>query len=266
VSAEPRRQRGVAESFGSNAQRYDRARPAYPGALVEAIIAASPGRDMLDVGCGTGLAARQFQAAGCTVLGVEPDPRMAALARRNEVEVEVARFETWDSAGRDFDVVISGSAWHWVDSSAGVTKAAQVLRPGGRLAPFYHVFQAPPAVIEALFEACRRVAPDLRLPPRWASRQSAKQPLDVYQRPFSDGIRQAGGFSEPEQWQFEWTRSCTRDDWLDGVPTYGPLNLFPPDKLVKVQEDVAAAIDAMGGSFTIPYTTVAITATRITSA
>ncbi|MGW3626958.1 methyltransferase domain-containing protein [Streptomyces sp. NPDC000880] len=31
----------------------------------------------LDVGCGTGIAARQFQAVGCRVLGVEPDARMA---------------------------------------------------------------------------------------------------------------------------------------------------------------------------------------------
>jgi SAM-dependent methyltransferase len=71
------RQRQVAESFGSVAERYDRARPGYPAALVERIVAASPGPRVLDVGCGTGIAARQFQAAGCRVLGVDPDPRMA---------------------------------------------------------------------------------------------------------------------------------------------------------------------------------------------
>jgi predicted RNA methylase len=54
----------------------------------------------LDVGCGTGIAARQFQAAGYTVLGVEPDTRMAEFARRSEIAVEVATFEAWDSAGR----------------------------------------------------------------------------------------------------------------------------------------------------------------------
>jgi SAM-dependent methyltransferase len=53
--------------------RYDRTRPRYPDAMVERIVAASPGPDVLDVGCGTGIEARQFQAAGCKVLGVEPD-------------------------------------------------------------------------------------------------------------------------------------------------------------------------------------------------
>ena len=74
---EPHRARQVAESFGLDPGRYDRARPRYPDAMVQAIVAASPGPGVLDVGCGTGIAARQFQAAGCRVLGVEPDARMA---------------------------------------------------------------------------------------------------------------------------------------------------------------------------------------------
>src|SRR6516162_1393835 len=86
----------MAESFGTDAVGYDRARPGYPDALVARIVAQSPGPDVLDVGCGTGIAARQFQAAGCTVLGVDPDERMAGFARRTGVEVEVATFEAWE--------------------------------------------------------------------------------------------------------------------------------------------------------------------------
>jgi SAM-dependent methyltransferase len=124
----------VAESFGADAERYDRARPSYPGALVDQIIAVSPGRDVLDVGCGTGIAARQFQAAGCRVLGVDPDARMADLARRHGLEAEVAKFEDWDPAGRQWDAVVAGQAWHGVDPVAGAARAAQALRPAGRTA------------------------------------------------------------------------------------------------------------------------------------
>ena len=70
-----------------DADRYDRTRPRYPDAMVDRIVAAGPGHDVLDVGTGTGIAARQFQAAGCTVLGVEPDARMAGMARRFGLEV-----------------------------------------------------------------------------------------------------------------------------------------------------------------------------------
>src|SRR5258706_12445801 len=87
---QPHRYRQIAESFGEDPGRYDRTRPAYPAALIDRIIAASPGRDVLDVGCGTGTAARQFLAAGCSVLGVEPDARMAEFGRRGGVAVEMA--------------------------------------------------------------------------------------------------------------------------------------------------------------------------------
>ncbi len=124
-ASEPYRHRQVAEGFGADPGRYDRARPSYPAALVERIVAASPGPGVLDVGCGTGIAARQFQAAGCRVLGVDPDVRMAEAARQSGVGVEVAVFEAWDPAGRAFDAVIAGQAWHWVDPVAGAAKSAR---------------------------------------------------------------------------------------------------------------------------------------------
>jgi SAM-dependent methyltransferase len=256
----PHELRQVAQSFGTDAERYDRTRPRYPDALVERVTMASPGPDFIDVGCGTGTAARQFQAAGCTVLGVEPDARMAEFARGSGVEVEVSTFEAWDPAGRQFDAVVAGTAWHWVDPVAGAAKAAEVLRPGGRLAPFHHVFQSPPEVMEALATAYRRVAPDS---PVNLSNQMTRSALDLYQPLFTkiaDGIREAGTFSEPEQWRFDWERTYTRDEWLDQLPTLGGLTQLPPDKLAEVLESVAAAIDAMGGSFVMPYSTVAVTA------
>ncbi|MFY1638302.1 class I SAM-dependent methyltransferase [Solwaraspora sp. WMMB335] len=252
--------RQVAESFGAEAERYDRARPRYPDALVDRIVAASPGPDVLDVGCGTGIEARQFQSANCTVLGVDPDVRMAEFARRSGVEVEVATFEDWDPAGRVFDAVVAGQAWHWVHPVAGATKAAQVLRPGGLLAVFAHVFEPPPGVADAFAAIYRRVVPDSPF-----TVQSTRNGVDLYQAmfaKFADGIREAGGFGEPEQWRFDWEQSYTRDEWLDLLPTTGGLTKLPPDKLTQVLEEVGSAIDRIGGGFTMPYTTLAVTAAR----
>ena len=76
----PHRLRQVAESFGIDADRYDRARPSYPDELIQRVIAASPGTDFLDVGCGTGIGAQQYRASGINVLGVDVDTRMAEFA------------------------------------------------------------------------------------------------------------------------------------------------------------------------------------------
>lgn len=250
----------MAESFGTDAQRYDRARPAYPAALVERIVAASPGPDTLDVGCGTGTEARQFQAAGCTVLGVEPDARMADFARARGLDVEVATFETWDPAGRTFDAVIAGQSWHWVDPVAGAVKAAQVLRPGGRLAVFGHVFEPPAEIADAFAAAYRQVVPDSPL-----NSQPAKRPLDLYQAmytKFADKFAETQAFSPLEQWRFDWQQHYSRDQWLDLLPTTGGPTHLPPDKREEVLDTVGAAIDFMGGQFTMAYTTLAATASR----
>ena len=254
--------REVAESFGAEARRYDRARPGYPSALVDRIVAASPGRDVLDVGCGTGIAGRQFQAAGCVVLGVDPDARMADLARERGLEVEVATFEAWDPAGRAFDAVVAGQAWHWIDPVAGAARAASALRPGGRFAVFWNVFEPPAGLGQAFAEAYRRVLPDL--------------PAGLWDRPLlglyetmgakaADGMRQAGAFGEPEQWQFAWDRAYTSDEWLEQVPTFGGFSRIPADQQEQILAGIGAAIDAVGGGFTVGFTTLAVTAARCAS-
>ena len=259
LPSEPHRARQVAESFGTDPDRYDRTRPRYPDTLVQAIIAAGPGRDVLDVGCGTGIVARQLQAAGCRVLGVDADARMAEFARRHGVDVEVARFEDWPAAGRVFDVVVAGQTWHWVDPVAGAAKAAEVLRPGGRLAVFWNVAQTPPSVAEAFAAVYRRVMPD-RPAGLWST-----PALDVYSSMFtraSTGIRDTAGFDEPHQWRFDWEQTYTRDEWLDQVSTHGGNNQLPASVRDDLLTGLGAAIDDVGGTLVMPYATVAVTARR----
>jgi SAM-dependent methyltransferase len=251
--------RQMARSFGLDPERYDRTRPRYPQAIVQRIVAESPGPDVLDVGVGTGIAARAFQAAGCTVLGVDVDARMAAFARRNGLEVEVAKFEDWDPAGRTFDAVIAGQTWHWVDPVAGAAKAAKALRPGGRLAALWNVVQPPLELSEAFAATYRRVLPDS--PSFWG----AVRGVEAYSGQFTktaDGIRKVSAFDEPEQWQVDWERSYTRQEWLDQVPTTAGHSQFPPHKLQELLAGIGAAVDTMGDSFTMGYATVVVTAKR----
>ncbi|GIE86888.1 class I SAM-dependent methyltransferase [Actinoplanes regularis] len=255
--------RQAAESFGVDAERYDRTRPPYPAALLDRIVEAAPGRQVLNAGCGTGIESRQLWERGCTVLGVEPDPRMAGFARRTGIEVEEARFEDWRPAGRTFDLVVAGTAWHWIDPVAGAAKAAEVLRPGGRLAPFWHTFKLPDEMAAGFGEVFRRLVPDSPFDP---GRQPVGSAVEGYQPILTraaDGIRAAGGFTEPEQWQVDWEKRYSRDEWLDQLPTSGALTRLPADRLAAITEAVGATIDRMGGDFVMSYTSVTVTAARV---
>lgn len=257
----PHRQRQVAESFGAEAARYDRARPGYPAALVSRLVAAAPGPDVLDVGCGTGIAARLFRAAGCRVLGVDPDERMAATARASGIECEVATFEDWAPAGRSFDLVISAQTWHWIDPHAGAAAAAAVLRPGGRLALFWNAFEPPPALRTAFGEVQARVLPEA--PNAWA----LDGPIaDGYARMVAAaaaGLDGTGAFAPVDQWRFGWDLTYSTRAWLDVLPTFGGLgSQAPPEVLAALLDGHAEVIDAAGGSFVMHYTTVVGTTVR----
>ncbi len=247
---EDRRRAG---SFGEDAAQYDRARPSYPSKLVDDLMAELPQR-VLDVGCGTGIAGRLFAARGCDVLGVEPDPRMAEMARAHRLAVDVSTFEQWDPKGRSFDLLISGQAWHWVDPLRGPAKAAGILAPGGRLAAFWNYGTHEADVLAAFDRVYESVAPELR------------EAYALGKLPPDDGGRKAidadGHYERAEVHFYTWRRQYTRDAWLDQLPTHSDHRLLAPKRLAALLDTVGDTIDALGGSIVVSYRTQLVTARR----
>jgi hypothetical protein len=64
--------------------------------------------------------------------------------------VEVSTFEDWEPSGRTFEVVVSATAWHWIDRHIGPAKAAEVLPSRRTLTPFWNTRNHPPEIVEAI--------------------------------------------------------------------------------------------------------------------
>ena len=69
---------------------------------------------------------------------------MLALCKKKfhkypNVRFENAAFETWSDGSDEFDLVISGTAFHWV-TEAGYRQLLRVLRPQGAVGIFWHTF------------------------------------------------------------------------------------------------------------------------------
>jgi SAM-dependent methyltransferase len=131
--------RGLA--FDDAAASYDRFRPRYPTELFDDV-AEVAGIDVdsriLEVGCGPGVATEEMMSRGWSVLAVDPGAQLAEVARAKfgdeRFAVEVSTFDDWDLRGRQFDMVLSASAYHWVAPQVRWVKAADVLVDGGVVA------------------------------------------------------------------------------------------------------------------------------------
>ncbi len=234
-----------AGSFGADAEAYDAVRPRYPSAVVDALLA-NGAHTVLDVGCGTGIAGSAFAARGCDVLGIEPDPRMAALALERGLRVEVGHFEEWDAAGRIFDLVICAQAWHWIEPKAGIAKIVEVLRPGGTFAAMWNFGEQVGPLREAFRSIYRSHAPEL---------EALSVTLghgDNRVEKLVSSLDATGGFSTTVE-RFPWERTYRRDEWLENLATHSDHRTLDPDVRVGLLAAIGDAIDRAGGVVEIAY-------------
>ena len=154
------------------AQRYDRARPGYPSALFDDIIAYAElagGARILEVGCGTGQATLPMARRGYAIDCVEPGAQMARIARANlaafaQVKVACADFERFAAPPATYDLLLSATAFHWVDARIRFRKAHRLLKARGALALCWHRPVQTAASRDFLAAAqgvYRRAAPEL---------------------------------------------------------------------------------------------------------
>jgi SAM-dependent methyltransferase len=240
-----------AQSFGDDAASYDLIRPDYPSALIDDLLAGGA-TEVLDVGCGTGKAAKLLAERGVSVLGVEIDDRMADVARGHGVTVETAAFEQWDAAGRTFDLIVSGQAWHWVEPSVGVPKAVSLLRPGGALVPFWNFARLDDRTHAAIEAQYARLAPEL-------SDESVVRgggPATIAAQ--REELLAGGAFASVVLQSYAWQQVYRRDQWLELISSHSDHRTLAPGRLEPLLAGIGQAIDGLGGELLAQYETIAI--------
>lgn len=201
-------------TFGEDAARYHRARPTYPPELFERL----SGPRILEIGPGTGQATLPLTALG-EVTAVELSPDLAAVARAHApaARVVVADFDVWPLPG-PFDLVVSATAFHWLDPATRMARCAAALRPGGSLAVIstHHVAGGTEQFFADVQECYERWDPTT--PP--GLRQS---PASAIPREFDD----SAFFGEPEFHRYEWEQAYDTEAYADLLLTYSNHIVLP---------------------------------------
>lgn len=100
---------------------------------LDAIAATLPTRRLLDLGCGSGLISRQFQARGWQVRGLDFSPVAVAKAHQNGIEAAVADIdEGLPEPSAAYDAVVAGDVLeHVFDPLSAIAEVARVLKRSG---------------------------------------------------------------------------------------------------------------------------------------
>ncbi|WP_030192329.1 class I SAM-dependent methyltransferase [Streptomyces sp. NRRL S-87] len=128
--------------FGLTAEDYGRHRAGFPPEVIRRLAGSgveADGRDVLDLGTGTGSLARLFARAGARVTGIDPAAALLDQARALdaaagvEIAYHVATAEATGLPDASFDVVAAGQCWHWFDAPKAAAEVRRLLRPGGHV-------------------------------------------------------------------------------------------------------------------------------------
>jgi SAM-dependent methyltransferase len=150
-----------ARSFGIAAEHYERGRPVWPAAALDAAEVPVDSH-VLDLAAGTGKLTRVLVERFERVTAVEPDDAMRALNRWGEALAGSA--ESIPLADASVDAVFVADAFHWFSERPAVIEMARVLRPGGRLVILWSQRNgdASPALpaVDELFDRIRPTTPE----------------------------------------------------------------------------------------------------------
>jgi SAM-dependent methyltransferase len=146
----------LGKKFGQIADTYDSFRPDYPSEVFSRTLAAAapPRKLLVDLGVGTGKMARGFIGSFDEIIGVEPDPAMAAKLRELEPRIRV-RFDTAEEvvfAPASVDLTTIGHALHWMDPAIVLSRVTEWLRPSGIFAICGGGFCAPAGPVGELVQ------------------------------------------------------------------------------------------------------------------
>lgn len=128
------------ETFNLVVSEYERYRPVYPSEMFDDIFtyAKLDKQDsILEVGCGTGqatggLVSKDYTDITCIELGSNLAQFTADKFRSYpSIQVINTSFEEWNEEGKLFKLMVSGTAFHFIDPEIGYRRAWEVLEDEG---------------------------------------------------------------------------------------------------------------------------------------
>lgn len=123
------------------AELYHAVRPTYQTTILDFLTDQTAGL-AIDLGAGTGLFTQNLVAAGWDVVAVDPAPQMLEVLAHHhpDVTVKTSKVEDLDPTPwyQQAELVVAAQAWHWIDTTQGSQKVAELLTEDGVFGVVHH--------------------------------------------------------------------------------------------------------------------------------
>jgi SAM-dependent methyltransferase len=149
--------------FEAAVEHYERGRPTYPDDAVSYLVrelGIAEGRDVLELGAGTGKFTELIVHTGARITAVEPVAAMRTVLERNcpTVTAVDGTAEAIPVADASMDAVLAAQAFHWFDGERALPEIHRVLRRDGALGLIWNVRDEASDWAERLTEIFDRLA------------------------------------------------------------------------------------------------------------
>jgi SAM-dependent methyltransferase len=232
--------------FGRTAETYARWRAAIPDVLFDRL--PPLGRRVLDIGSGTGTAARALARRGYDVVAL--DPSAAMLRQAPDLRRVRARAEALPL--RRFDAAMADQCWIWLDGPRVAAELRRLLPKGGMLVVGHFDFMPLPGNVVEATEALIK-----------AHNPAAKTGLDY------DPHRNAGehlpraGFSIVDSFIVEISVPYTHEAWRGRFRANAYVGAsLGPDAAARFDADLAALLRSHAEPLATPHRVCAMIARR----
>lgn len=248
--------------FDQVARLYESVRPGYSPLLIDDLLWLSgiqPNTHILDIGCGTGKSTEPFAMRGFQICALDPGENMLNVCREKlgrypNVSYENTAFETWSTKGQVFDLVIAGTAFHWI-REAGYTQLMHVLKPQGAVGIFWHTFlRGKGPISDQLDHIYQKHASELVV-------DDPQSIQELHERRKEEQFLSWAGFSEKRIIRYYDQVRYTASGYLDLLRTW-PNHRNLSESFF---EAVATLINDAGGDIVKPIRTTLCYGRRITS-
>ncbi len=244
--------------FDSDPYLYEKARPGYPPRMYRWIVKRAGirrGSNLLEIGCGTGKSTEWFAEHGFGITAVEKGRNLAEFAMSRfslfpNVRVVNAAFEQFEAGSGAFDVVYSGTAFHWIDQSVAYRRASEILKAAGFIALFWsdHMITDKTAgQFEEVERAYRTSVPE------WYESFRKNGPGDDNQRRLAS-LASSGFFGPVECRKFYFDITYSASQYTDLLRTYSDHAALPEETRFRLFSDIERTIkERLNGKLTKEY-------------